>query len=272
MIRKGLSKRNAAIILTGVLSLAMASAVMAAPQGPGGNGGPGGRGGMQGGFSQRGQMPTFEEGERPEIPEFEEGERPEIPEFEEGERPELPELEEGERPEPPTGQRTETDDENRPELPEGEMSERPEMKEGQKMKGIDIESIQTAIDDLDDGDIKSALEALLEEYSKAKTALDTAIEDESDDIDTYRKTEMDAMKALREALDEAGIDTRPELTEGERGEAPERFENNGSCGKSGQMEEQIARGSEERSDKIGQKSSNTAFDRISNWFGSFFDR
>lgn len=234
MIRKGLSKRNAVIILTGVLSLAMASAVMAAPQGPGGNGGPGGRGGMQGGFSQRGQMPTFEEGERPEIPEFEEGERPE--------------------------------------LPEGEMSERPEIKEGQKMKDIDIESIQTAIDDLDDGDIKSALEALLEEYSKAKTALDTAIEDESDDIDTYRKTEMDAMRALREALDEAGIDTRPELPEGERGEAPERFENNGSCGKSGQMEEQIARGSEERSDKIGQKSSNTAFDRISNWFGSFFDR
>ena len=245
MIRKGLSKRNAVIILTGVLSLAMASAVMAAPQGHGGNGGPGGRGGMQGGFSQRGQMPTFEEGERPEIPEFEEGERPEIPEFEEGERPELP---------------------------EGEMSERPEIKEGQKMKGIDIESIQTAIDDLDDGDIKSALEALLEEYSKAKTALDTAIEDESDDIDTYRKTEMDAMKALREALDEAGIDTRPELPEGERGEAPERFENNGSCGKSGQMEEQIARGSEERSDKIGQKSSNTEFDRISNWFRSFFDR
>lgn len=234
MIRKGLSKRNAVIILTGVLSLAMASAVMAAPQGPGGNGGPGGRGGMQGGFSQRGQMPTFEEGERPEIPEFEEGERPE--------------------------------------LPEGEMSERPEIKEGQKMKDIDIESIQTAIDDLDDGDIKSALEALLEEYSKAKTALDTAIEDESDDIDTYRKTEMDAMRALREALDEAGIDTRPELPEGERGEAPERFENNGSCGKSGQMEEQIARGSEERSDKIGQKSSNTEFDRISNWFRSFFDR
>ena len=44
MIRKRLSKRNAAIILTGVLTVAMTTAVMAAPEGPGGHG-EGGEGG-----------------------------------------------------------------------------------------------------------------------------------------------------------------------------------------------------------------------------------
>lgn len=241
MIKKRRSKRNVAIILTSVLSIAMASTVMAAPGGPGGNagpsgkGGPGGRAGLQGGFEQRGQRPSFEEGERPELPTFEDGERPELPTFEEGERPEPPEFDGSDRPEPPEsdgsdrpeppeGQMTETEDEDRPEPPKGEMPKRPEMKDGREMKGIDTDSIQTAIEDLDDEDVKADLETLLAEYTEAKSALDSAIESESEDIDTYRKAEMDAMKALREALDEAGIDARPELPEGEDGERPE-FDN-----------------------------------------------
>lgn len=230
MIKKRRSKRNVAIILTSVLSIAMASTVMAAPGGPGGNagpsgnGGPGGRARLQGGFEQRGQMPSFEEGERPELPTFEDGERPELPTFEEGERPEPPEFDGSDRPEPPEGQMTETEDEDRPEPSEGEMPKRPEMKDGREMKGIDTDSIQTAIEDLDDEDVKADLETLLAEYTEAKSALDSAIESESEDIDTYRKAEMDAMKALREALDEAGIDTRPELPEGEDGERSE-FDN-----------------------------------------------
>ena len=195
MIRKRLSKRNAAIIMTGVLSIAMASTVMAAPGGPGGNAGPGGRAGSQGGFEHHGQMP-------------------ELPTFEDGERPELPELDESER----------------PELPEGEMPEHPEMKDVREMKGINTDSIQTAIEDLDDEDVKSDLETLLAEYTEAKSALDSAIESESEDIDTYRKAEMDAMKALREALDEAGIDTRPELPE-EDGERPELDNDPGQTGR-----------------------------------------
>ncbi len=278
MIKKRQSKRNAAIILTSVLSIAMASTVMAAPGGPGGNagqsgnGGPGGRTGLQGGFEQRGEMPSFEEGERPELPTFEEGERPEPPEFDGSDRPE-----------PSEGQMTETEDEDRPESPEGEMPKRPEMKDGREMKGIDTDSIQTAIEDLDDEDVKADLETLLAEYTEAKSALDSAIESESEDIDTYRKAEMDAMKALREALDEAGIDTRPELPEGEDGERPEFDNDLGQTG--GQIIREDLNGmrqnvqipsNSEKSELINrnktgsESSSGTTFNKFVKWLESLF--
>ena len=278
MIKKRQSKRNAAIILTSVLSIAMASTVMAAPGGPGGNAGPsgngglGGRAGLQGGFEQRGQMPSFEEGERPELPTFEEGERPEPPEFDGSDRPE-----------PPEGQMTETEDEDRPEPPEGEMPKRPEMKDGREMKGIDTDSIQTAIEDLDDEDVKADLETLLAEYTEAKSALDSAIESESEDIDTYRKAEMDAMKALREALDEAGIDTRPELPEGEDGERPESDNDLGQTGRQIIREDlngmrqnvQIPSNSEKwelinRNKTGSESSSGTTFNKFVKWLESLF--
>lgn len=278
MIKKRQSKRNAAIILTSVLSIAMASTVMAAPGGPGGNAGPsgngglGGRAGLQGGFEQRGQMPSFEEGERPELPTFEEGERPEPPEFDGSDRPE-----------PPEGQMTETEDEDRPEPSEGEMPKRPEMKDGREMKGIDTDSIQTAIEDLDDEDVKADLETLLAEYTEAKSALDSAIESESEDIDTYRKAEMDAMKALREALDEAGIDTRPELPEGEDGERPEFDNDLGQTGRQiiredlngMRQNDQILSNSEKSElinrNKTGSESfSDTTFNKFVKWLESLF--
>ena len=278
MIKKRRSKRNVAIILTSVLSIAMASTVMAAPGGPGGNagpsgnGGPGERAGLQGGFEQRGQMPSFEEGERPELPTFEEGERPEPPEFDGSDRPE-----------PPEGQMTETEDEDRPEPPEGEMPKRPEMKDGREMKGIDTDSIQTAIEDLDDEDVKADLETLLAEYTEAKSALDSAIESESEDIDTYRKAEMDAMKALREALDEAGIDTRPELPEGEDGERPEFDNDLGQTGRqiiredlNGMRQNDQIPSNSEKSELINrnktgsESSSGTTFNKFVKWIESLF--
>ncbi len=278
MIKKRRSKRNVAIILTSVLSIAMASTVMAAPGGPGGNagpsgnGGPGGRAGLQGGFEQRGQMPSFEEGERPELPTFEEGERPEPPEFDGSDRPE-----------PPEGQMTETEDEDRPEPSEGEMPKRPEMKDGREMKGIDTDSIQTAIEDLDDEDVKADLETLLAEYTEAKSALDSAIESESEDIDTYRKAEMDAMKALREALDEAGIDTRPELPEGEDGERPEFDNDLGQTGRqiiredlNGMRQNDQIPSNSEKSELINrnktgsESSSDTTINKFVKWLESLF--
>ena len=278
MIKKRRSKRNVAIILTSVLSIAMASTVMAAPGGPGGNagpsgnGGPGGRARLQGGFEQRGQMPSFEEGERPELPTFEEGERPEPPEFDGSDRPE-----------PPEGQMTETEDEDRPEPSEGEMPKRPEMKDGREMKGIDTDSIQTAIEDLDDEDVKADLETLLAEYTEAKSALDSAIESESEDIDTYRKAEMDAMKALREALDEAGIDTRPELPEGEDGERPEFDNDLGQTGRqiiredlNGMRQNVQIPSNSEKSELINrnktgsESSSDTTFNKFVKWLESLF--
>ena len=289
MIKKRRSKRNVAIILTSVLSIAMASTVMAAPGGPGGNagpsgnGGPGERAGLQGVFEQRGQMPSFEEGERPELPTFEDGERPELPTFEEGERPEPPEIDESDRPEPPEGQMTETEDEDRPEPSEGEMPKRPEMKDGREMKGIDTDSIQTAIEDLDDEDVKADLETLLAEYTEAKSALDSAIESESEDIDTYRKAEMDAMKALREALDEAGIDTRPELPEGEDGERPEFDNDLGQTGRqiiredlNGMRQNDQIPSNSEKSELINrnktgsESSSDTTFNKFVKWLESLF--
>jgi hypothetical protein len=289
MIKKRRSKRNVAIILTSVLSIAMASTVMAAPGGPGGNagpsgnGGPGGRAGLQGGFEQRGQMPSFEEGERPELPTFEEGERPELPTFEEGERPEPPEFDGSDRPEPPEGQMTETEDEDRTEPSEGEMPKRREMKDGREMKGIDTDSIQTAIEDLDDEDVKADLETLLAEYTEAKSALDSAIESESEDIDTYRKAEMDAMKALREALDEAGIDTRPELPEGEDGERPEFDNDLGQTGRqiiredlNGMRQNDQIPSNSEKSELINrnktgsESSSDTTFNKFVKWLESLF--
>lgn len=202
--------------------------------------------------------------DRPELPMGEEmtGERPELPEGEEttGERPELPggadsgtdfsgvavrtDLTEasgnsimkkgakgqkptGERPELPGGEEMKGE---RPELPEGEQAGRMGQRgeRGRGMKGIDTTNIASAVSELEDGEVKTNLETLLEEYESAKTALETAVSDETEDIDTYRKAEMEAMKALREALDDAGIDTRPGLPQGERSGSDETGEEEGS--------------------------------------------
>ena len=199
-------------------------------QGPGGGGdfNPGGSQGDGGPTGQMPEMPSGEAptGERPEMPSGEAptGERPEMPSGEAptGERPEMPsgEAPTGERPEMPCG---EAPTGERPEMPSGEAptGEKPNMKGGNAgrgeqnrpemgMKGINTDSIKTSIEALEDEDTKTALETLLSEYESAKTALDTAIKEKSDDVDTLREAEKTAMEALNTALKEAGIDTRPE--------------------------------------------------------------
>ena len=186
-------------------------------QGPGG-GGDFNPGGSQGDGGPTGQMPEMPSGEAPT------GERPEMPSGEAptGEMPEMPsgEAPTGERPEMPSG---EAPTGERPEMPSGEAptGEKPDMKGGNAgrgeqnrpemgMKGINTDSMKTSIEALEDEDTKTALETLLSEYESAKTALDTAIKEKSDDVDTLREAEKTAMEALNTALKEAGIDTRPE--------------------------------------------------------------
>ena len=207
-----------------------------------------------------GERPNFPDGEKPE---FSEGERPELPDGE------MPQFEEGER----------------PELPEGEQSGRPgEMRErGKGMKGINTNGIKTAIEALEDDDVKSELEDLLSAYEEAKAALDAAMESKDDDLESYRTAELDAMKALMEALEEAGIDTRPELPEGEEGNEPESDNNEDQEGRqiirqdqdNGQQggramqnrgNDQLIRTNNAASDDDSVES---AFAKIVNWFKSF---
>ena len=199
-------------------------------QGPvgGGDFNPGGSQGDGGPTGQMPEMPSGEAptGERPEMPSGEAptGERPEMPSGEAptGERPEMPsgEAPTGERPEMPSG---EAPTGERPEMPSGEAptGQKPDMKGGNSgrgeqnkpgmgMKGINTDNIKTSIEAVEDEDTKAALETLLSDYEAAKTALDTAIKEGSDDVDTLREAEKTAMEALNTALKEAGIDTRPE--------------------------------------------------------------
>ena len=110
----------------------------------------------------------------------------------------------------------------RPDIPDGEQSEMPGGKggrdgqkgDGKDMKDINTDEIASAIDALEDEEAKANLENLLSDYEAAKSALDEAMKEGSEDVDTYMEAERSSMEALRSALDEAGIDTRPELPEG----------------------------------------------------------
>ncbi len=196
MLRKRLIKTTTTIAMVGALTFGSSAMVMAAPA-------------NSGGFAQEMFM---QNGERPELPEGEAptGERPELPNGEAptGERPELPngEAPTGERPELPNG---EAPTGERPELPGGSNGNAP----GMNMNGFDTDKVKTSIEALEDGDNKTNLQSLLSEYETAKSALETAIKDKSEDIDSCRESEMKAMEALRTALEEAGIDARPELPE-----------------------------------------------------------
>lgn len=213
-----LSKKNAAIVLTMTLTLAMAVTVMAAPGGRGRD------------FGQNGQMPEFENGERPEMPE-------------------------------PFGD---------------DQPQRPNMQENQGMKPVDpdIESILAAIDALEDEEVKAELMVLLDEYTETKSALDTAMEDESEDADSYRKAEMDAMKTLMEALEEAGVNIRPELPDGEAPEFEERNKPDDGAPIWQMPKENTAQKSEVQ-DEAGQPQASvnqedTGFNRFINWIKSLF--
>ena len=280
MFKKNTSKKLTTLAITGALSILMASSVMAAPGGFGGGpqGGQGFGGGPQGGGMMQemqrpdGEMPEFNEGERPELPE---GELPELPE---GEMPEKPEgeLPEGEMPEG-----------ERPELPEGEEEKMPGMKgdRGGFAKGIDTEAISESIDALEDDDTKESLTELLSAYEDAKSAFDSAIESEDDDIDSYREAEMTAMKALFDALEEAGIDTkpakpegdatemseseRPELSESEMSELPKENERRESFQNTEGAQQNAAA---QQSGESQQKNSKGVISKIANWFKSLFAR
>ena len=260
MLKKNTSKKITTLAITGALSILMAQAVMAAPGGFGGGpqGGQGFGGGPQGG------MPEFNEGERPELPEGE------LPELSEGEMPEG-EMPEGER----------------PELPEGEEGKMPGMKgdRGGFAKGIDTEAISESIDALEDDDTKESLTELLSAYEDAKSALDSAIESEDEDIDSYREAEMTAMKALFDALEEAGIDTkpakpegdatemseseRPELSESEMSELPKENERRESFQNTEGAHQNAAA---QQSGESQQKNSKGVISKIANWFKSLFAR
>ena len=275
MLKKITKKKITTLAVTGALSILMAQAVMAAPGGFGGGpqGGQGFGGGPQGG----GMM---QEMQRPdgEMPEFNEGERPELPEGE------LPELPEGEMPEKPEGEMPEGE---RPELPEGEEGKMPGMKgdKGDFAKGIDTEAISESIDALEDDDTKESLTELLSAYEDAKSALDSAIESEDEDIDSYREAEMTAMKALFDALEEAGIDTkpakpegdatemseseRPELSESEMSELPKENERRESFQNTEEAQQNAAA---QQSGESQQKNSKGVISKIANWFKSLFAR
>ena len=286
MFKKNTSKKITTLAITGALSILMAQAVLAAPGefGGGPQGGQGFGGGPQGESMMQemqrpdGEMPEPPQGERPEMPEgemqeFAEGERPELPE---GEVPELPEgeLPEGEMPEG-----------ERPELPEGEEGKMPEMKGGKGgfAKGIDTEAISESIDALEDDDTKESLTELLSAYEDAKSALDSAIESEDEDIDSYREAEMTAMRVLFDALEEAGIDTKPakpegetaelseetkpELTESEISEIPEKNERRESFQNTQGAQQNPAT---QQNGESQQENSNGVISKIANWFRSLF--
>lgn len=267
MLKKNTSKKITTLAITGALSILMAQAVMAAPGGFGG--GPQGGQGFGGGPQDGGMM---QEMQRPdgEMPEFNEGERPELPEGE------LPVLSEGEMPEG-----------ERPELPEGEEGKMPGMKgdRGGFAKGIDTEAISESIDALEDDDTKESLTELLSAYEDAKSALDSAIESGDEDIDSYREAEMTAMKALFDALEEAGIDTkpakpegdatemseseRPELSESEISELPKENERRESFQNTEGAQQNAAA---QQSGESQQKNSKGVISKIANWFKSLFAR
>lgn len=270
MLRKKMIRKCTAVIITGALTIATAATVMATPQGNGGNGPGGGNGGPIQGVGQRFQMQQGPgDGERPEPPEGE------MPQFGADERPELsvggkPQFEAGERPELSESETPQIEEEEKPEHP-------------RDMKGIDTDKIKTVIEELEDDDVKSGLEELLSEYEEARSALETAMENKDDDLESYRTAEMDAMKALLEALEKAGIDTRPELPEGEAGNKSE------SGDKEDQEERQIIRQEKDNGHQSGQMIQNRnleqhvqennmtssddsvegAFAKIINWFKSF---
>ena len=283
MFKKNTSKKLTTLAITGALSILMASSVMAAPGGFGGGpqGGQGFGGGPQGGGMMQemqrsdGQMPEFGDGERPELPEGE------MSEFNEGDIPELPD---GEVPEKPEGEMPEGE---RPELPEGEEGKMPGMKgdRGGFAKGIDTEAISESIDALEDDDTKESLTELLSAYEDAKSALDSAIESEDEDIDSYREAEMTAMKALFDALEEAGIDTkpakpegdatemseseRPDLSESEMSELPKENERRESFQNTEGAQQNATA---QQSGESQQKNSEGVISKIANWFKSLFAR
>ena len=173
----------------------------------------------------------------------------------------------------------------RPELPEGEEGKMPEMKGGKGgfAKGLDTEAISESIDALEDDDTKESLTELLSAYEDAKSALDSAIESEDEDIDSYREAEMTAIRALFDALEEAGIDTKPakpegetaelseetkpELTESEISEIPEKNERRESFQNTQGAQQNPAT---QQSGESQQENSNGVISKIANWFRSLF--
>ena len=173
----------------------------------------------------------------------------------------------------------------RPELPEGEEGKMPEMKGGKGgfAKGIDTEAISESIDALEDDDTKESLTELLSAYEDAKSALDSAIESEDEDIDSYREAEMTAMRVLFDALEEAGIDTKPakpegetaelseetkpELTESEISEIPEKNERRESFQNTQGAQQNPAT---QQNGESQQENSNGVISKIANWFRSLF--
>ena len=146
------------------------------------------------------------------------GERPELPDGEDftGERPELPDSEEftEERPELPDGEKSDRENHDMPGGRESVNRKSDVRADRKDMKGINTEDIKTAVDAIEDEDTKTALGTLIDDYENARDAMKTAIEEDAEDINTYREAEKSAMEELRTALEEAGISTGQERPDG----------------------------------------------------------
>jgi hypothetical protein len=116
---------------------------------------------------------------------------------------------------------------------------------------------------------------LISDYETTKAALEEAVNDESEDIDIYREAEMKAMEALRTALEEAGIVTRPELPEGNENrddqEGRQEMKQNGNM-QSGQSQAFDNTEYQGQQFSDSNSSSDNIFERIGKWFMSLFSR
>ena len=100
------------------------------------------------------------------------------------------------------------------------------------------------------------------------------MKDGSEDVDTYMEAEKSAMEALRTALDEAGIDTRPELPKGD--------EQDGEEGNKPAIGQRPDKQTDDSTDSMPEKptmqqngnaaQSDNIFARFGNWFMSLFSR
>jgi hypothetical protein len=166
----------------------------------------------------------------------------------------------------------------RPEMPGGKGGEQAgQMKDNKGMPGINTDDIKTAVEALEDEDVKAGLETLISDYEAAKTAMEEAVNDESEDLDTYREAEMKAMEALRTALEEAGIDTRPELPDENENkenandqEGRQEMKQNGNT--QGGQRPALENNTEYQSQQFSNSNSSSGniFERIGKWFISLF--
>ena len=214
-----LKKKGMIVLLAGAMTIGTATAVFAAPQNMRGretkeDGRNDERDMDRGGDRMEGEGRKLPDGE---VPDFADGERPELPDKE------APDFADGERPKLPDGEASdfENGQGRGPEDGEEGRGMRPDDRMGGMESMLNTEAVSSAIDEIEDDDVRSSLFELLSAYSDAleaeKSYLDeNGVPEPSDDEDAepveddelmaLREAVIEAKNALVEALDEAGID------------------------------------------------------------------